>query len=555
MTGTATGGQPGEQPDAPRPASMLALEEVVARAIAADALWPAGATLVVAVSGGADSLCLLGALLALRSSSTLADEGRAPGELVVATLDHGLRGAAGGADARWVAELAASVGLRCFAEQVETQPWARAQHLSLEDAARRLRYRFLRRVAAEVGAARIALGHTLDDQAETILLRLLRGSGLDGLAGMRPLRGDLARPLLGITHAQAVAYCAARGWLPREDLTNRDERYLRNRVRRRLLPLLEAYNPNVRRTLARNATLIADDLAALEAATDVAWAEVVSVEQTDRVELRLAALREQPPALRRRVVRRAAQRLLARETAQTEPPMESASGLEARHIALIERFIAEGRTGGTLSLPDGLRVALGYETLSLTRASQAPQQTGEAQGQASGATWRLPIPGAVEIAALGWRVLAAPLSAPPGLEGDTLPPIPRTPPLTHGSGLSGGARGELRVYLDADRIASDALTVRAWRPGDRFRPLGMAREKKLQDVLSDAKVPRELRHRLPIVCLGERIVWVAGVRIADEFKLTPATSRALALQAEPLRDDERDRRIDVSSDVQLEESE
>jgi tRNA(Ile)-lysidine synthase len=239
--------------------------------------------------------------------------------------------------------------------------------------------------------------------------------------------------------------------------------------------------------------------------------------------------------------------------------MESASGLEARHIALIERFVAEGRTGGALSLPDGLRVALGYETLSLTCATQAPQQAGEPQGQASEATWRLPIPGAVEIAALGWRVLAAPLSAPPGLEGDTLPPIPRTPPLTYGSGLSGGARGELRVYLDADRIASDALTVRAWRAGDRFRPLGMAREKKLQDVLSDAKVPRELRHRLPIVCLGERIVWVAGVRIADEFKLTPATSRALALQAEPLRDDERDRRIDVSSDeqsdVQMEESE
>jgi tRNA(Ile)-lysidine synthase len=550
MTGTTTGEQPGEQPDIARPSSMQAVEEMVARAVAADALWSAGATLVVAVSGGADSLCLLGALLALQASPASAV---APGELVVATLDHGLRGAAGAADARWVAELAASLGLRCVAEQVETRASASAQHLSLEDAARRLRYRFLRRVGAEVGAARIALGHTLDDQAETILLRLLRGSGLDGLAGMRPLRGDLARPLLGVTHAQAVAYCAARGWLPREDLTNRDERYLRNRVRRRLLPLLEAYNPNVRRTLARNASLIADDLAALEAATDVAWAEVVSVEQADRVELRLAALREQAPALRRRVVRRAAQRLLALPHPPS-PPLpreeggaESAGGLEARHIALIERFIVEGRTGGALSLPDGLRVALGYETLSLTRVSQ-PSQRADAT-QATETAWRLPIPGAVEIAALGWRVLAAPLETPPGLEGDALPPIPRTPPLSYGSGMSGGARGELRVYLDADRIGGDALTVRAWRPGDRFRPLGMAREKKLQDVLSDAKVPRELRHRLPIICLGERIVWVAGVRIADEFKLTPATSRALALQAEPLRDDARDMR----SEVQMEE--
>jgi tRNA(Ile)-lysidine synthase len=390
-------------------------------------------------------------------------------------------------------------------------------------------------VATQVGAARIALGHTLDDQAETILLRLLRGAGLDGLAGMRPLRGDLARPLLGVTHAQEVAYCAARGWLPREDLTNRDERFLRNRVRRRLLPLLEAYNPNVRRTLARNAALVADDLDALEALTDRTWAEVVAVEQARRVELRLDALREQPPALRRRLVRRAVQRLAPALADDADAATESASGgLEARHSALIERFVAEGRTGGTLTLPGGLRVGLGYETLSLTHAIPGETPDGKPSSQQEGAVWRLPIPGAVEAPALGWRVRAAPLTTPPGLEGDALGPIPRMPPLTYGSGMSGGARGELRVYLDADRVGADALTVRAWRPGDRFRPLGMTREKKLQDLLSDAKVPRTLRHRLPIICVGERIAWVVGVRIADEFKLTPATTRALALQAEPL---------------------
>ena len=543
MTGSAAGQplreQPGEQPGEARPASLRVVEDAVTKAATTDALWPAGATLVVAVSGGADSLCLLGALLALRSSAYSAADPAgaacAPGELVVATLDHGLRGEAGAADARWTQALAARLGLRCFAERVETRDWARARHLSVEDAARRLRYRFLRRVAAEVGAARIALGHTLDDQAETILLRLLRGAGLDGLAGMRPLRGDLARPLLGVTHAQAVAYCAARGWLPREDLTNRDERYLRNRVRRRLLPLLEAYNPNVRRTLARNAALIADDLDALEALTDRAWAEVAVVERAGRVELRLDALREQPPALRRRLVRRAVQRLAPSPTPDADAATEGASGgLEARHSALIERFIAEGRTGSALTLPGGRRVGLGYATLSLTRAIPDDAPDGEPSGPQEDGVWRLPIPGAVEIPALGWRVRAAPLATPPGLEGDALGPIPRLPPLTQGSGMSGGARGELRVYLDADRVGADALTVRAWRAGDRFRPLGMAHEKKLQDVLSDAKVPRALRHRLPIVCVGERIAWVAGVRIADEFKLTAATTRALALQVEPL---------------------
>ncbi|HET9110276.1 MAG TPA: tRNA lysidine(34) synthetase TilS [Ktedonobacterales bacterium] len=542
MTETAAGGPPHD----PRPASLAAAEESVARAVEVNALWPAGATVVVAVSGGADSLCLLGTMLALRAVTRHGSSLPFVGEIVVATLDHGLRGAAGAADARWVCELAVSLNLRCFTEQVDTRAWARARHLSLEDAARRLRFAFLRRVASEVGAARICLGHTLDDQAETVILRLLRGSGLDGLAGMRPLRDDLARPLLGLTHAQAVAYCATRGWLPREDLTNRDERYLRNRVRRRLLPLLEAYNPNVRRTLARNAAFIADDLAALEAATDSAWAVVVEREDRDHVEMRLASLREQPLALRRRVLRRAADHVA--ESATVEDAGE-ANGLEARHITLIERFIVGGRTGGALTLPGGLRVALGYDTLSLTHAADATDATdatdaAQRHAGANGATeaaevvedvWRLPIPGAVDLPALGWRMVASLIATPPGLEGDALPPIPREAPLTHAGGSAASHRAELRVYLDADCLANDALTVRAWHPGDRMRPLGMVSEKKLQDIFSDAKVPRDARRRLPIVCSGERIVWVTGVRIADDAKLTAATRRILALQAEPLK--------------------
>ncbi len=524
--------------DTPAQEPLRPAEQAVERAIVSDALWPSGATLVAAVSGGADSLCMLGILLALRATGGPA----APGEIVVATLDHGLRGATGATDARWVAELAASLGLRCHSERAETSAYAANRRLSLEDAARRLRYAFLRRVAREVGAARICLGHTLDDQAETIILRLLRGGGLDGLAGMRPLRGDLARPLLSLTHAQAVGWCAARGWLAREDLTNRDERYLRNRVRRRLLPLLEAYNPKMKQTLARNAAFIADDLAALESATDDAWAEVVLLEERGNVAMDLPALRDQAPALRRRLLRRAAQRLSARHdeaTAETETETEPGSGasggLEARHIALIERYMAEGHSGGALTLPGGLLARLDYATLRLIRRQPDADGSAHSGGAplAEPAEWSLPIPGAVESASLGWRVLAAPLSTPPGLEGAALPPIPRVAPLIHAGDLAGGQRGELRVYVDADRIAG-ALTVRAWRPGDRFRPLGMSHDKKLQDLFSDAKVPREARRRLPIVLAGERIVWVAGVRIADDYKLTQSTRRALALQAEPL---------------------
>lgn len=515
------GPAPDEPQRDPRPASLRIAEDAVARMVVSEAPWPAAATVVVAVSGGADSLCLLGTLVALRDMR----HPNAPGDLVVATLDHGMRGQTGAEDARWVQTLAEGLGLRCVVEHADTLARARSAHLSPEDAARRVRYAFLRRVAREVGAARICVGHTLDDQAETVLLRLLRGSGLDGLSGMRPVRGDLARPLLNLTHAQSVAYCAARGWLPREDLTNRDERYLRNRVRRRLLPLLEAYNPNVRRTLARNAAYIADDQAFLEAATDVSWAAAVTEATPTRVALRLPALREAAPALRRRLLRRAVAML--RDAAADDA---GGLGLEARHVALIERFLTSGRTGRALTLSNGLRARLDYDTLTLLCVTPATPAATEPDAASE---WTLTIPGVAEAAPLGWRVRAAALTTPPGLEGDALPPIPREPPAPHAGTAAAIHRAELRVYVDAERLP-DTLSVRAWRPGDRMRPLGMARDKKLQDVFSDAKVPREARHRLPLVCAGDRIVWVAGVRLADDYKLSQATRSIVALQAEPL---------------------
>jgi tRNA(Ile)-lysidine synthase len=509
-----------------------AVVDEVARAVVDEALWEPGATLVVAVSGGADSLCLLGALLDLRERRAT----RAPGDLVVATLDHGLRGAAGAEDARWVVALASGLGLRCMSGQVDARALAREERLSLEDAARRLRYRFLRQVARDTGATRICVAHTQDDQAETVLIHLLRGSGLAGLVGMRPLQGDIARPLLVISRAQTEAYCAAHGWEPRADETNRDERYLRNRVRWRLLPAMEAYNPRIRQTLARMAATLVDDEALLTAATDAAWTEVVVGEAPGRIALDLAALGEQPRALRRRLIRRAAERLTPHLVATSETL--AAPTLEARHVSLIERLATTSATGATLTLPGGLRATRSYTELRLSHTSrrQPARVRSETDGGA-GRSWPLTPPGVVDAAELGWRVRAVVTETPPGLEGAILPEQPRLPPLSHAGTAAAVHRGEWRVYADAD-ATGERLSVRAWRPGDRFRPLGMAQTKKLQDVFADAKIPRELRRRLPLVCAGEgaseRIVWVVGVRIGDEFKLTGETRRALVLQAEPI---------------------
>lgn len=496
------------------------VERAVRGAVEQHALWRPGASLVVAVSGGPDSLCLLGTLLALREQGSAS----APGEIVVAHLDHRLRGAEGEQDAAWVAGFAQSLGLRCELGSADVLALARAEGRSLEDAARHARYTFLRRVAAETGAERICTGHTRDDQAETVIMHWLRGSGLDGLAGMPPLAGDIARPLLDLTRDDTVAYCAARGWTPRVDASNADVAFLRNRIRHELLPQLEQYNPNLRQTLVRNAALIAEDVRYLEAQTDRAWRDTVADVSEHATALDLAELRALPGALRHRVLRRAAHQLAADDARQ---------GLVARHLSLLDELITQGRTGATLNLPTALRVTLGYTALTFTVTTEAFAAPGvpenEPGGGATPQALALQVPGMVALPDSGWTIRAWQIDGPAGSERGGAPDPPELPAFGFGGTYGSVGHAETRVYLDAD-VAGEALLVRTWRHGDRFRPLGMHHEKKVQDYFTDAKVPRELRGRLPLVFNNDHLLWIAGLRIDDRVRLTERTRRILVLQ-------------------------
>ena len=273
----------------------------VQQAIIRHHLLPTQGVVVVACSGGADSLALFFALHTLCGRSASAFSGVT---LHVAHLDHGLRGEVGAADAAFVQEVCAAYHIPCTLGVVTLAERAAWQG-SLEASARTARYHFLRSVAQQVGADRIALGHTLDDQAETVLMHFIRGSGVDGLAGMAPHAGDLIRPLLSMRHSETLAYCRAVGCEPREDATNADLRYTRNRVRQELLPLLATYQTQIIPTLARNAEVISQDVAYLHAMTDQAWGDVVLAVTDVGITLNRHKLRGLHPALRQRVLRRA----------------------------------------------------------------------------------------------------------------------------------------------------------------------------------------------------------------------------------------------------------
>ncbi|HLV98130.1 MAG TPA: tRNA lysidine(34) synthetase TilS [Ktedonobacterales bacterium] len=486
--------------------SLLA---AVRTAIDTQHLFPDSGVVVVGVSGGPDSVSLLHLLKSLCGSAGP----YARISLHVAHLDHGLRGEAGRADAAFVADLAAQWGLPCALGQEDVPALARKSHRSLEDAARQARYAFLRRVAANVGAERIAVAHQADDQVETLVMHWLRGSGLAGLAGMQPLEGDIIRPLLRVSRAEVLRYCEQRQLAYCEDASNQDRRFLRNRIRHDLLTVLEQYNPNLRETLLRNAAVLAEDDAYMQAQVAARWSDVIISETEHALEGDVSVYRRLPLALRRRVLLRAGLQASG-----------GAAHLELRHLEAVDALLARASGAGVLHLPGGLRLRRIYERFRIYEWStlEHPAESDQSSGTSGASTQRaavpLAVPGEARLPHSRWLVRAH------VLDKQTTPP----------PGYEQRGSREQWGYIDLDALeAYQPLHVRTRRAGDRFRGLGMPAAKKLQDVLVDAKVPRAERDALPLVCgADESILWVAGYRIADVLKLTQSTRRVLALELE-----------------------
>jgi tRNA(Ile)-lysidine synthase len=464
-----------------------------------------GDIVVVGVSGGPDSLCLLHVLHALAPELGAC--------LHVAHLHHGLRGADADADAAFVADIAEAWGLTCSVEQADVAALASQTSAALEEAAREARYTFLGRLAGEVGAQAVAVGHNADDQAETVLMHFLRGSGLAGLRGMQPksafprpqliidncqlpiVNSRLIRPLLFVPRADILAYCAEHGLEPRYDRSNEDTTFFRNRLRHELLPLLEGYNPQIGRILSQSAAVLAGDYELLRSDLLDAWPQVLVQESAGRLVLDLAAWRRLPTALQRSVLREAIQRLRA-----------SLRNVNYVHVDNAFWLLHEGRAGDRMTLPAGLELVVGYDRFAVGNAgielpvNDLPQMDVE---------WlALPVSGTLDLA--GWQVdltLLAAADLPPGWQENADP---------------------WQAWLDANALGP-APALRTRCEGDRFQPLGMAdRSKLLAELFTNSKIPAPARNRWPLlVATTGDIAWVCGLRIDERARITAATEQVL----------------------------
>ncbi|MEW6523758.1 MAG: tRNA lysidine(34) synthetase TilS [Bacillota bacterium] len=439
---------------------------------------PHGGRILVAVSGGPDSVVLLDTLVRLRQELQC--------DLHVAHLNHMFRGEEAGEDARYVKELAEDRCLPCTVAEVNVPGRLGPEGGGKQQEARAIRYTFLMRTARRVGACAVATGHNRDDQAETVMWRILRGTSLRGLGGIPPVRGMVIRPLLQVWRSEIEDYVRVAGLSPRTDRSNLQTGYTRNWIRLELFPCLERVNPAVRRALADLGDVARDDNALLDQMSDERFQDVARV-QGREIHLDRYALASLARPLARRVV------LRSMEMARPGVAAELGRG----HLDAVLSLVNNGRTGSRLDLPGSAKVRLQTGVLVV---SGAPARGAVIVEQT------LQVPGFVELG--DGRVIEA------RLHSQELPELSASPEV---------------AYIDY-RAIRGPLRVRSRQPGDRFKPLGMTGTQKVKDYLIDKKIPVQLRQRVPVVVCDDGVVWLAGLRLDDRFRVVPSTDQVLELR-------------------------
>jgi tRNA(Ile)-lysidine synthase len=466
----------------------LPLERQVLSCIREYGLISGNEKVLVAVSGGPDSVCLLNVLNSIKENLNI--------KLHIGHLNHGLREGESEAEAQYVADLASKMNIPASIDKRDVREWGVRNKISLEEAGREVRYKFLYETAVRVGASKVAVGHTRDDRVETTLMHYLRGAGIQGLRGLRaaaPLpygeKEDgiwVVRPLLNITRLEINEYCEKLNLQPRIDSSNKDLQFLRNRIRIDLIPLLRQYNPEIDDAIIRLADLAGEDSDFIDNQAELVYSQTATREGCLTC-LDSGKLRGLPLALQRRVFRI----VLGHSYGNLKD-------VEAVHINALVRLLF-GNTGKCIHLPGGIMAANERNRMVISDPGESvcpwPQLD---------ASYPVQIPGETDIP--GWKITADIIDENFYREDDIF-----------------------SASFDLNKIGR-VISVRSRKPGDRFYPLGMKHSRKLQDFMVDVAIPRAWRNSVPLVCSPTQIAWVVGWRMDDRVKVTTNTENILRLE-------------------------
>jgi tRNA(Ile)-lysidine synthase len=450
-----------------------------------------GDAVLVAVSGGADSVALVHILLSLAATHSF--------RVAIAHLNHGLRKKESDRDAEFVAALAKNLALPSHIKKVDVRRYQQQHNLSLEEAARQVRYSLYNSVAAKWGYSKIALGHHRDDNAELVLMYFLRGSGPLGLSGIPPVRaGKIIRPLINVKRSEIIDYITIKRLSYVSDTSNLDPKYIRNRIRNRLIPELKTdYNPKLTDTLNRLANLLRSEEEWLEDLIHPIFLKSIRFEAADRLGLSISKLNQIAIAARRRLIRKAILHVKG-----------NLRRIAFVHIEAVVRLAEIGPSCGMLDLPGRICIRRDNGVLVISKKEtdlrNFPAVSPELQ--ISRYEYQISAPGVIFIKEANVHIQFSEI------------PAQQLPALSHS--------GQRVAFFDMNKLHFP-LIIRNFRPGDRFSPLGVDGTQKLKKFFIDHKISRNERAKCPLVLSQQKIIWLAGHRLDNSVKVGPKTLRIL----------------------------
>ena len=438
-----------------------------------------GDNVVIGLSGGPDSMALLYVLLDIVEIDF---------NIYIAHVNHGVRGDDALADEIFVKNLAKKLNLPYYSTRVNMEQYAKDKGISSEEAGRELRYGFFRKILAELGGGKIAVAHNKNDQAETLLMRLLRGTGIDGLRGMDFISDDIIRPILNIERSEIEKFLKDRNIETRLDKTNLEPIYNRNKIRLELIPYIEEnFNPNIIDTLWRTSRIATIDSDFLEEYTKKAYDKIVKKKGKHSIILNRELFLKEEQSIQQRIIRNTIINING-----------SIQGISEKHVVNILDLFREGDTGKSIDIIDNLVAKTSYNEIIIEKKEDFNPKD---------YLYEILIEDTTYIEDLGLEI---------------------TTELTTVDKVNFNNIDRFTKYFDYNKI-DGKLYIRNRKPGDRFVPYGMKGSKKIKDYFIDEKIPKDERNKIPILIDNKNIIWIMGLRISDLYKITKCTEKVLKI--------------------------